>query len=1127
MSQKNEMQTYSILTNDEIAIIYKNTYQKFKSQALDFFNQYAKIYPPQLSKDFILEQMTKALVLCYKYNINTLTHLAQILLSETKDDVDSVIESIKKEAIKAKNKLQPLEKIGLLRRKLYGVEFPPLFQEDNRLYIHTNPILSETELMQDIIEYLNFPLPKEERFSIKVETPTPKKALQQNKTPVKRFWLVQNQPMKPVSKLLSWEKDCLNLLSILKNNKKLLADFQRFITKIPNNKKLGLYFNRFKKKKDFPPFHLDTLFLRHLISYQAKDENILLFALESIATKLKKFRTELHSMRIKTSSASLDEESIDLIILSTRAGDISTMSTFSQWESCMSVDGSYFQDILMQIGAGSIIAYGVNSQNPQKKLARALLKPFETAKTLKERDIYFENWGETETFPQIRLSKLLSPDYKKLAQDRADFIQQYTSHLDESDFILNPQQVERIYKIDKVYGLQNPSFIKILEEVVSTYLNNKKAQGTFMVSAPMYLDQLDSTYQIYDKRDKDNLITYLTHNGISYQFESNNVVKVDTIDISGIQNIHLRPLEANSITLNGHILNSPSQQINISSLSVLEPETFKLKTFPLGIYVKDKITFKDSHKDFDMPLGIKTKELWANNTHLSSVAPDLKVNVLNISHTKVSNIPAISVQILDAYGCKSLKTLPNDLKVSTKLNLSFSGITSLPALNTHTILATGAINLKRIDKNIQFTHFHAANSGIETIPKNLKATSFIANESFITKIPKGISIDEVNLNKTPLVEIEPGIQIKKLSIEGTPIGVLPRGLSFEDLNASVCSNLKFLPQDIQVTNQLNLAGSAIQELPPVAVKNAYLINCKNIKTLPVECKISKLLAQNSSISFLPENFKIDVIFLENSHIEYLPRGFKASTCSVRKTPLTHIQENVEVDTLICSDTPIFEIPASLKTTSIEAINCPNLTTIQPYFSASKKINIAGSPVQNLQHISTENLILSSCKKIKKLDLSVQFKNLDASNSSLEELPDFLVAQNINLMDSQIKELPKHLKAKSIDAPRTKISEIPDTLEADYLNLDSTSIISVPAHLNVHTLSLRNTPVLIIHYSEHFRTIILNSTIKYIHPNIPNQCISGLSTHEIEKAKAQYKKSFKNVKGTHNLPLAKSHQNEKN
>ena len=131
------------------------------------------------------------------------------------------------------------------------------------------------------------------------------------------------------------------------------------------------------------------------------------------------------------------------------------------------------------------------------------------------------------------------------------------------------------------------------------------------------------------------------------------------------------------------------------------------------------------------------------------------------------------------------------------------------------------------------------------------------------------------------------------------------------------------------------------------------------------------------------------------------------------------------------------------------------------------------------------------------------------------------------MDCSIKELPNNLKAKRIDAPKSQISEIPNSLEADYLNLDSTHIISTPNNLNVKTLSLRNTPISVIHYSEHFKNIILNAPVRYIHPNIPNSSISGISNDEINSAKSRYKKAYKNVKFQTAITLKKQAENEKN
>ena len=129
--------------------------------------------------------------------------------------------------------------------------------------------------------------------------------------------------------------------------------------------------------------------------------------LQNIAQKLQFFHLNLHEMLIKPLSDSENDTGIDTIILSTLPRDISSMSTFVHWESCMTNGGLYFQDVMMQIGTGSIIAYGINSQNPQKKLARILLKPFETAKTLRQRVNYIEHIDAEFNFPNISLSKTL------------------------------------------------------------------------------------------------------------------------------------------------------------------------------------------------------------------------------------------------------------------------------------------------------------------------------------------------------------------------------------------------------------------------------------------------------------------------------------------------------------------------------------------------------------------------------------------------------------------------------------------------------------------------------------------------------------------------------------------------
>lgn len=1104
MSQKNEIEGYTILSNDDIAIIYKNAYQNLKDQAVQFYTTHKDDIQTHLDKDYLIEQMTKAIVLCYKYNIKTDIYLEYLMASEDNDDIKNIIFAIKRKAIQIRTKLLPLEQAGVERRKLYGVEFPKIFKNNQRIYLKTSPILSETELMQDIVNYLNFSLPKNEQFSYQYQ--------QNPKTKIKRFYLFQNQPIKPVSKLLSWEKECALFLSILKNDNLLLSDFFCFISNIPNNENLSIKFNHFKKKKNFPAFSLDTIFLRHIIALEPKDEEVCLFALENITKKLKEFRTSLQEMRIKTIYPKDIEESIDMIILSIKPNDISTMSTFTDWESCMSVDGSYYQDIMMQVGAGSIIAYGVNSNHPQKKLARAVLKPYETGKTIRQRDTYFSHSNkEAKIFPKIIFNNPVIQTYQELIKNKENFVINETSHLDEEDFILDPHNVERIYKIDKVYGLQNPFFIKVLEEFITTHLNNPFVQGSVMIAAPFYLDQLDQTYQLYDKKDKNNLLTFLTYNRLAYQFTENQVIKIKVLDICGIKNIHLKSLETDSLSLDADILNEPIEYIQTSTLSICEPETFKLRTFPANLHVSDTIIFQNSTKNFDMPFAIKTKELICSDTHLSSVAPDLNVEILKIANTNVTHLPELNLKQLTLSNCKKIKNLPDHIHISQNLDISFSGIQMLPALQIYSIVATGAINLRKLHKNIQFSHFKGQKSGLESIPNNLHAHTFIASDTFITRIPKGTCIDIVDLKNTPLLEIDPSIQIKELLITKTPIGYLPNGLSFEKLDASLCPNLKTLPSDIKISKQLTLTGSSIQTLPLLKTENIYLINCKQLSTLPDHLQVSKLFAQYSGIQFLPPNLQIDFIFLEHSNLTELPQGFMAKTCNVSHTLLSKIGEKTKIHTLICSHTPIYEIPSSLETSILEAPYCPNLTIIPAHFHAQQKINITGAKIQELKDVQTHELIISHCKNLKKLDCSVKFTSLDASHSNLSELPSFLVVKFLNLTNCPIAQLPEHLKANYIEASNTQITDIPLTIQADYLNLDSTKITSIPQGINIKVLSVRNTPLATIHYSEHLEEILVDSNVKYIHPDIPNNRIKGLSNNAINKAKSLYTKTYKKIK----------------
>ncbi len=1096
-------ENYTILSDEEIALIYKNAFLGFKSEVEAFFNENKDSYPPLLNADVILHEMLKVKIYCSQFNIPSKKHLINVMRATSLNEIKKEIEKITNYAKEIREGFLNLENIGKAQRALYGITFPAIFERTGRVYLKTSPIFSETDLLQDIVNYLNHPLLKHEKFSFSVS--------QDDDT--KRFWLHQKQPIKPVKKLLDLETECKRLLEILKNDELYLSDFLRFITKIPNNEKLGIYFNRFKKNRLFPPFRLDTVILRHLIAYNVKNKESLLASIELIATRLNTFRTSLHEMLIKPIQKNETNNGIDMIILSTNPGDISGMSLFADWESCMSSSGVYHQDVIMQITAGSIIAYGVNSKQPDKKLARALLKPYETPKTIKQREAYAQEIDFDFVMPDIEVNSLLLSDYKDMYTERDEVIRSDTLHLDEQDLVLDPENVERIYKIDKVYGLQNPQFLHILEEFAQNHISKKNLHGRVVIAQPMYLDRLAISYQLYDKYDKDNLVKFLTLNNHKYTFDDNNVIHTEYVNISEHPEVHLRPLSTNYLIINGSHLDKVHHDISAKRLYIHNPETYSGKTFPATLAVAGKIVFCKNKKSYDMPFQIKTRTLCAEGSRLISVAPDLAVSFLNISQTWVSTIPSLNLSGLDASRCFKLKSLHPDIIVKNKLDISYSGIEYLPALQTRYIIANGAKNLKKIDKNIKFSYLKAGGSGLESMPENLSAELFIASDTLITTVPAGTKIKELNLTKTPLTEIHPDVQIDILNISHTPIESLPSNLTLKKLDAFHCKNLEYLPPDIQVKECLILANTPIKELPVLDTEVIHVINCPNIKELPDGIKVSILWAQFSSIERLPKNITATVISCASSKLQKIPDNTTiSSSFDARKTNLEEIGENVTIRHLDISATPIKSLPTSLKTEELVAIYCKQLTAIPPYLTVSKRLNISAcTNIKELKNIKTKILNISICYNLKELDDTVMFNVLYANGSGLKKLPNSLTVDRIEISHCPIKNLPPYLKTDFLEAQDTHINEIPPTIEVKEANLDSTYVFVVPAGIKVEKLSLKNTPLSTIHYSQHLKKVIVNNPIKFIHPDLPTTCIIGMTEAEIIKAKARYKKTFKNVK----------------
>lgn len=71
-----------------------------------------------------------------------------------------------------------------------------------------------------------------------------------------------------------------------------------------------------------------------------------------------------------------NDAAVDMLVFSRDPWQIATQSTYQDWQSCMHVLGCNFHCIVDDIGCGTIVCYGRDSQDPAHNLVRYSLKPY-------------------------------------------------------------------------------------------------------------------------------------------------------------------------------------------------------------------------------------------------------------------------------------------------------------------------------------------------------------------------------------------------------------------------------------------------------------------------------------------------------------------------------------------------------------------------------------------------------------------------------------------------------------------------------------------------------------------------------------------------------------------------------
>ncbi len=229
-----------------------------------------------------------------------------------------------------------------------------------------------------------------------------------------------------------------------------------------------ILFNRFSEEMNGKNFDFQTV--------AANAENLS----KDYAGKSSIIAKESERGKISSTGEDLSANEIDRIEFSVRPSELAKQSTYQNWKSCMNAVGLNHRYVDDSIGQGSIIAYGFNSKNPQKKISRLLLHP------------YINGEGKTLYIPNDRL-------YGESNSAFVNAVTQFAEHINEGKDGVFKFNGNKAYGTDGLYNdnqlMGNKITAKANGEVSFSELNH--------ISDPSKVDWSGATTIKIDNPDKE------------------------------------------------------------------------------------------------------------------------------------------------------------------------------------------------------------------------------------------------------------------------------------------------------------------------------------------------------------------------------------------------------------------------------------------------------------------------------------------------------------------------------------------------------------------------------------------------------------------------------------------------
>lgn len=164
-------------------------------------------------------------------------------------------------------------------------------------------------------------------------------------------------------------------------------------------------------------------------------------------------------------------------------------------------------------------------------------------------------------------------------------------------------------------------------------------------------------------------------------------------------------------------------------------------------------------------------------------------------------------------------------------------------IKDHKIVCDGGLTidstipLEKLPDNLQLNYLSIRrDSKLNVLPNDLTVNNLTINTKLINKLPHNlIVINRLDASFSNITELPDDLCVGNLDMSSSKLMHIPKSIKhFNYLNLSSCNNLKKLPDNLVISNILNISYSNIRTLPKKLHTRSLFIKNTKIKVLPLD-----------------------------------------------------------------------------------------------------------------------------------------------------------------------------------------------------------------------------------------------------------------------------------------------------